>query len=112
MHVVDPASLGRLVCHDHPHGGHLGLGVGAQAANVRRVAFRVGQDQNTGQPLHALERERPLLREFLPPPVAPRPRLVMTSFGLRQAALGAGSLPLHVLSGAADLLVDAQQHLS
>ena len=44
VHVGDLPALSSLVLHDHLHGGHLGLGVGPQAAYILGLAFRVGQN--------------------------------------------------------------------
>ena len=111
MDIVHLASARRLVVHGDAHGGHLGCGVGAQPADIQRFAFRVGEDERAGQPLDALQRDRPLAAEFLAPPLPARQHLGMARFGLSQAALGTGDLVFQFVIGAADLVVDSLEDL-
>jgi hypothetical protein len=91
--------------------GHLGCGVGAQPADIQRFAFRVGEDKRAGQPLDALQRDRPLAAELLAPPLPPCQYLCMAGFGLGQTPLGPGGLMFQFVIDAADLVVDPLEHL-
>ena len=111
MHVVDLPALRGLMPHDGPHRRQLGLGIGAQPAHRRGLPFRVGQDQRAGQPLDRLQGDRPLPPRLLAAALPPRQQLGVARLGLGQAPFGAGGLVFRVIRGAADLVIDALQHL-
>ena len=81
--------------------------MGAQPPDVQGLAFGVGKDESTGQPLDALQRDRLLAAELLAPPFPARQHRGMAGFGLNQAPLGAGDLVFQFVGGAANLVVDA-----
>jgi hypothetical protein len=63
------------------------------------------QDEDAGEPLDCLERERPLTLEVDPAAIAACQKLGVARFGLREATLGAGELlsrgpPLSAISTA------------
>ena len=63
------------------------------------------QDEDAGESLNSLQRERPLAIQVYPSTVTPREQVRMPCFGLREPAFGAGKLLINVSRRAADLLV-------
>ena len=92
MYIVDLAALFLLVLHHHLHGGHLGLGVRAQALHFWTSRARGEADECAGESFNALKGESPLLLEFASPSFAPRHGLVVAGFGLGQTSFGTGYL--------------------
>ena len=107
MDVVDLASSRGFVLHDDPHRPSSRFrGAGAAAGHP---AFRVsgwGEDERAGQPLDALQRDRPLAAEFLAPALSARQHLGMAGFGLSQTPLGPDHFVFQFVVDAADLVVD------
>ena len=109
--IFDLTTLRGLVLHDHPHCRHLSFGMGAQAPDIEGLAFGMGQDQDAGEPLDALQGQCPLPIELIAPTVAACHDLGMAGFGLRQAALSTDYVVIPLLGGAANLLIGPLDNL-
>jgi len=105
MYVVDLPPERLLALHDHTHSNGLGLEVGLQAAHLRSVPLRMGENKHARDAFHGLKRQRFLPLQFLPPAFASFEKLGVAIFRLDETPFGTRKILLHICSGFANFLV-------